>query len=62
MAAAESAEAASLDADVREINVPVNDVSDRVANPTAPQIVGHAEQPVETLALRAEKRFTVLRR
>ena len=53
--AAEGAEAAALDADVGEVDVPVDHVGDAVAVRPAPQLVGGGHQSEERRAVRLEE-------
>src|SRR5450631_3999227 len=45
MPAAEGAEAASLHANVREIDVSINDIGDSFSYPAVPQVVRRVQQP-----------------
>src|SRR5579864_4747143 len=56
VAAAEGAEAASLHADIREIDVAVDDVGDPLAYPAPPPFVSRGKQPAQIISFRGEER------
>src|SRR5450755_1587755 len=60
MPPAESAEAASLHADISEIDVSINDIGDSFPHPPPPQIVRSCEQPAQIVSFRGEQRLPVL--
>jgi hypothetical protein len=60
--ALERAELAVHEADVREVDVPVDDVGDVVADVLAPDGVGRAHDRDEVVALGAEERFGLVGR
>jgi len=60
MAAAEGAEAAGFDADVGEVDVAVDDVSDDVADGLFPQVVRNGDDDEQIAARGVEKPRRVL--
>jgi hypothetical protein len=56
VAATEGTKAASLYAYIREVDIPVYDISDAIAHSASPDIIGNREQPTERVVLGAEKR------